>query len=479
MKVSANKGILYLTISSFVFMLSGYAINVWLGKQLGPINYGIYGVVISLMTAINIIQSSGLPQAVTKFIASSKAGSEEILRASLSIQAISTAVLTIFFILFANLFSKILGDTSLASYLQLVAFVLPFYAVFSIYIAYYNGLNEFKKQSILYIAYSIAKLVLVVGLVYVFHLYGAIAGFIISPIVALFFGFRMPRKVAIPPGLYKSLILFSLPLVGYAILSTLQLSIDLLFVKALSADNVSSGLYTAGQNIARIPFYALSAFALILFPLVTKSIHTEAVAETGRRIREVLRNLLLLLVPGTLLIALTSRQLLTLLYSVQYESAGASLALLVIGLAFLTILNALTYVLVGADRPVAAMALSGAGVAITSTICLFAIPSYGLLGAALGTTVGASITTVIAFIILSRRFPGIFPWVNTAKIFVAALAMYLTYILAYSYFQSLYSSLFLLPVLYIILTFVYGIILLLTREVTQQDLAIVKRLKPN
>jgi O-antigen/teichoic acid export membrane protein len=99
----------------------------------------------------------------------------------------------------------------------------------------------------------------------------------------------------------------------------------------------------------------------------------------------------------------------------------------------------------------------------------------GLLGAALGTTVGASITTVIAFIILSNRFPGIFPWVNTAKISAAALAMYITYSLTNGYFHSPY----LLPVLYIILTFVYGIILLLTKEVTRQDLAIVKRLKPN
>jgi O-antigen/teichoic acid export membrane protein len=474
-----SKSAFYLFCSSIVFIISGYLINIWLGKQLGPAGYGIYGVIISLMTAINVIQASGLPQSTTKFIASGTRDSNEILKASLVLQIISTAFLTLLFFALAVPLSLLLNDSTLTSYIRLTSFILPAYAIFALYVSYYNGLHDFKRQALLNIAYSVAKLVSIIGLVYVFHLYGAIAGFIISPIVALFFGFRMPRKVAIPPGLYKSLILFSLPLVGYAILSTLQLSIDLLFVKALSADNVSSGLYTAGQNIARIPFYALSAFALILFPLVTKSIHTEAVAETGRRIREVLRNLLLLLVPGTLLIALTSRQLLTLLYSVQYESAGASLALLVIGLAFLTILNALTYVLVGADRPVAAMALSGAGVAITSTICLFAIPSYGLLGAALGTTVGASITTVIAFIILSRRFPGIFPWVNTAKIFVAALAMYLTYILAYSYFQSLYSSLFLLPVLYIILTFVYGIILLLTREVTQQDLAIVKRLKPN
>ena len=35
--------------SSLVFMISGYLINLWLGKQLGPASYGIYGVIISLI----------------------------------------------------------------------------------------------------------------------------------------------------------------------------------------------------------------------------------------------------------------------------------------------------------------------------------------------------------------------------------------------------------------------------------------------
>jgi stage V sporulation protein B len=256
----------------------------------------------------------------------------------------------------------------------------------------------------------------------------------------------------------------------------LQLSIDLLFIKALSGNNVAwAGLYTAGQNIARIPFYALSAFALILFPIVTKSIHTEEAAQTGERIRGILRNLFLLLIPGTLMIALTSRQLLALLYSSDYVAAAPSLSLLVVGLAFLTVLNALTYVLVGADRPIAAMVLSGVGVGITSAVCLWLVPMVGLSGAAWGTTVGAVATTAIAFFLLSRRFPHIVPWVSTARAVAAALAMYGVYLLIGNYFHSIYT----LPFLYIFLTLAYGIILLLTKEVTRQDLALIKGLVPH
>ena len=56
MATSIRKGLIYLTISSGMFVVAGYIVNLWLGRYLGPVNYGIYGVVISLMTMVNIIK---------------------------------------------------------------------------------------------------------------------------------------------------------------------------------------------------------------------------------------------------------------------------------------------------------------------------------------------------------------------------------------------------------------------------------------
>ena len=75
---SLSKGAFYLTFSTIIFVLSGYLINVILGRQLGPSSYGIYGIIITLMTTINLTQVSGLPQAVAKYIAEEELESEEI-----------------------------------------------------------------------------------------------------------------------------------------------------------------------------------------------------------------------------------------------------------------------------------------------------------------------------------------------------------------------------------------------------------------
>lgn len=51
----------YSGISQTVFILSGYIINFWLAGYLGPENYGIYGVIISLITIVEPIPTSGFP----------------------------------------------------------------------------------------------------------------------------------------------------------------------------------------------------------------------------------------------------------------------------------------------------------------------------------------------------------------------------------------------------------------------------------
>ena len=55
-----------------LFILVGYAINIVLGRLLGPINYGIYGVLVSLISVANILQTSGLTQSMAKYIAANE-----------------------------------------------------------------------------------------------------------------------------------------------------------------------------------------------------------------------------------------------------------------------------------------------------------------------------------------------------------------------------------------------------------------------
>ena len=56
-----------LTLASLIYLIAGYGATLFLARKLGPEQYGRYGVIISVMTLINLMQTSGLPQAVSKY----------------------------------------------------------------------------------------------------------------------------------------------------------------------------------------------------------------------------------------------------------------------------------------------------------------------------------------------------------------------------------------------------------------------------
>src|SRR5579864_1093916 len=133
------------------------------------------------MTTINFTQTTGLPQAVAKFIAEDEKKTDSILKSGLVLQIISTLLISCLLFLLATPISKLLKDISLVPYIQLSAVVFPLYGIYSVYLNYYNGLHYFKTQAFMSMTYSIIKLVSMIVFIYFFHIYGAILGFIISP----------------------------------------------------------------------------------------------------------------------------------------------------------------------------------------------------------------------------------------------------------------------------------------------------------
>ena len=469
MKTNLKEGTVYLSIASLVFIATGYLINISLGRILGPSLYGIYGVIISLMTAINLTQTAGLPQAIAKFVAEDEKNADGVLKSGLALQVTSTLIASIIFFLFAKPIALLLKDTSLIPYLQLSAVVFPLYGIYSVYLNYYNGLHFFKRQAAMGIGYALIKVIAVLGLVYVFHVYGAILGFIISPLIALFIGIHIPRvKNRFP---YKRLIFFSLPLIGVAIFSNLLQSIDLFFVKAILHINMFTGYYTANQNIAEIPFYGVVAIASVLFPSISRHVSRNLVRETKLLIRNSLRITLLILLPSVLLISATSLSILQLLFSSTFSQGAESLAILTIGNFFFTLFIILTTIISGSGSPGKSSILAGIGVILSAIFCILFTPHFGLNGAAWATTVASFFVMIGAGIIVYRKFGVLFDIKSSCKIFIASLVIY-------GIARVIVLPVMLLPVLYLFLFGIYGGLLFVMKEITEEDVSLIRSLIP-
>lgn len=451
-------------------MAAGYLVNIFLGRSLGPVAYGTYGVIISLMTAVNLMQTAGLPQAVAKYIAEDENKADEVLKSGLLIQIVATVLLTVLFFILAKPLALLLHDVKLVPYIQLASLILPLYGIFALYTGYYNGLHNFKRQSVLNILYALLKVIAVLVLVSLFQLIGAIVGFIISPIAAIMTGIKIPKKVrqSFP---YKKIILFSLPLIGFAIFSNLLQSIDLFFVKALMHSNKATGFYTANQNIAEIPFYAVTALAGVVFPGISRSVSQKLKEHTKKLILMSLRSALLILLPSILLISATSFYLLTFLFSSSYQLGATALSILVIGNGFFTLFTIMAMIISGSGFPLTSSILSGIGVIISSLVCIWLIPLFGLLGAAMATTIASFLVMLGAAVIVYLNFGVLLSVQSFLKILVASLIIYL---LA----KIIILPVILLPFLYIFLFGIYILLLILLKEITRDDVALLYSLLP-
>ncbi len=470
MRKNLIHGTMVLTISSIIFLISGYLINLWLGRHLGPETYGVYGIIISLMTVVNIIQTSGLPQATSKFIAEDHVGPDIILLPAFYLQLISTLFLTIIFMILANPLALLLKDQSLADYIKLSALILPFYGIFSLYSGYYNGLHSFKKQAVMSIVYSFVKVLGVVGFVLLFQLRGAILGFIVAPIIALFFGSHWPKATIAFP--YKKLIYYSLPLIGFAVLSTLPISLDLFFVKYILRDNHLTGLYNAAGNIADIPFFALSSFAVVLFPSISQLTSQNNLSEAKITVENALRVVLIILIPACALLSAGSRGVLSLLYSNAYLGASQPLSVLAFGIGFLTLFSILASVLNGAGQARQSLFYALAGIIVSATACLVLIPKMGITGAAWSTTAGSFISFYFAYRSVHRSLGAGFKLQTILKVGVLSSLIYLVV-------NKNILPVMTLPFFYLGLFTVYLFLLYLIKEISEDDLLLIKKLIPS
>jgi stage V sporulation protein B len=465
------KGAIYLSLSAFLFMLSGYIANIWLGRHFGPKVYGQYGVIIALISLINIMQTSGLPQALAKFVAENPKEKDGILKSALNIQIISTLSVALLFAAFAPTIATLLKDKELVKYLRLSALVFPLYGIYSVYVGYYNGLHEFKHQAKLNGIYAVAKAFGIILLSLIFKLYGAIAAFIIAPVFALIFGFYLPSKNSRRFS-RRSLIVFALPIIIFSLATTLFLSLDLLFVKSLlSNDKPATGFYIAAQNIALVIYFCMSAASSVILPSISANLALGLSNKVAILIRNSLRYMLMILAPIAAIMAATCSQLIKIIYSDKYSNGAPALKILLIAYVLLAIFALFSNILNGGSRPYIPVKAAIPGLLATGTLCSLLIPKYGIIGAAIATLSGVCISVIICGIFIWKIFRFNYPFMSILKILLLSLLLYAIA----SWFNA---NLIELPVMYLILTIIYIAALILFNELTAEDKTQILNLLP-
>lgn len=468
-------GAIFLMGAQAVVLLLGYITHPIIGRLLGPGSYGIFSLVLSVQSIFGLFLTLGVPVAIARFVAQDEEHAQSILRQGSRIQMIVAIALAAVVAAASPLIASLLNDSTLTPYLAFCAIIIFCQALYPVYAQYLSGMHQFNKQAALTSLYAVAKLAGALALIYFFHVYGALAGFAVGGITAALIGWFWTRPIggSAPTKLHlKAFLSFAgtyvLILVGLQIL----ISLDLFMVKAILKDNTLTGYYSSSVTLSRISYMLLQALGFVLLPSVAKLTQPGASQrEAAKFISATIRYLIALIVPAVALAATTSKPLLILFFSQEYIPAAPALTILMVGVGGLAFYLLLSNVVSGAGKPHVSLYIIGGLLLMSGVLGWWLIPRFGLVGAALQTTITSLVGLAVISIYTFKKFAIPVPLRSTLNILLAtAFAVAITYA-----WQA--TPITLLPQ-YVVVGLIYILALFILQEITPDDRQRIANIHP-
>jgi len=397
----------YMISSEAIYFLSGYLVHIVAANNVSPLDYGRFGIVMSLMGIIYVLLSSGLPQSLTKHIAEgfdAKQTYFKVLRYQLIIS------LVLFALLFSSSthISTLLGDKDLEVYIKAVSFLIPLRSIFHINRGFLNGLSNFGYSSIMSVVNNIGKsLLAIIFLLMGYGVLSMIGSYIVATFLAMVLSFKYIYNTGMPTGKKtksSNLLFFSVPLIIFTICYTIIDCIDIFFIKAMIADSNATGYYNGAKVISSTIMAIGFAISYTTLPYVSKINSNQNHYEMQNFIGNVMRYLFLILCPITICISLTSAELIALFFPIDYVIASDSLKVLTISTSFFAIFVVQASIITGLGNPKLPMITSLFLIPIFIILNVQLIPKYGMVGSPISSLICTITGTVILSSFLIRRY---------------------------------------------------------------------------
>jgi stage V sporulation protein B len=513
---AAQRGFVVITGAKIWFLLTATVLNIGLPRLLGdPARFGDFAVVNTFISILNMVVLTGALQVVSKRVSESPDNAWAVRRGALRLMGGVGLVLLIALVAGADLISRVLfRDPSLATLLRVASAITVAYGIYAVLIGLLNGLKQFTRQAMFDMTFATLKLGLILALVLAgFSVLGALAGFALAATLIAAAAYVLTRPLvprpAGPPA-PVALGAFMLQVMGYTLLINVLLQGDVLVVKAatlgpvldaltqghdrlgalvaatgldpsglpeaLAAESTAilSGLYRATKNVSLISYQAVIAITFVIFPLISRATFQVDRDATRAYVRQTFRAASLLVALVATLLAAGGEPLLAFLFGDAYRVATPALLPLLGAMACFALLFVLANILTAGGHPLDAMLLAAAAVAI-QLVALFVVLAGTTAGpavlsnAALVTLGSIAVSLVAGCVVVVRRFATPLPVLNLARIGAAsALALAALIPVGLEGIPGIFVRFAIAGVVFV------GVILA-SREVTKDELALVTR----
>jgi O-antigen/teichoic acid export membrane protein len=419
----AQRGTRQFLLARLCVVLFGYGATAILTRQLGPSAYGIYGVIISQVLWIEILNNAGMAGAIAKLMADGRYNQNEIERSARALLVALSVLLLAVCWLTAPRVASLMRIPDGAVLFRIALIDLPFMAIFTCYDGILNGRRAFGVLAGAHVLYGSMKLVGVAALVVLgLSLQRAFIVFVFSTCVVCvaltiryrLHGFRPSSRVM------REMAWLAAPMALYLVANQVLLSLDLWSLKALWEGKVEVvGRYVAAMNVAKILMVVPGAQAGVLFASIAWALAAHDTARVRRHIHDATRFTLIIGAAAFVILSLDASEILSLLFSRPYMEGGRFLPLQLAGFCFFGLLDAFAHVLMAVGRRwfVAAVLIATVPLVWLSNYLL--IPRIGPMGAATSMVMGLALACCLIGAMVYRHFGSLVQIAMLLRVLVA------------------------------------------------------------
>jgi O-antigen/teichoic acid export membrane protein len=466
----AARGTLQLMIGRMLFFVSGYLVTVILARGLGPVEYGVYGLILSILLWIEQIGDFGIPEAAAKLIPEDADRAATVQKTTQTLLAIVFLLLFVFAWLACPAFTRLFDIPEGTGLFRVAILDIPFTGIYFAYQGILTGHRNFRAISGGLAVYGLTKLFgISIALLLGLSIFSALIVNIIGTIGGLLFlAIYISPKLCRPSLGHSRIILhLAFPIALLILASQILWNLDLWSLKLIGSERAEIiGMYVAALNLARVPAFAFCAVNGVILPSLSMAVAQQDAAMMRRYVQGAGRFLWVTLLPSCSLVALTAEDLMRLVFSDLYSRGASFLVLQVFAFALLGVAHAFGEMLVARGSPYSVARIALVHIPLALVLNLTLIPHLGALGAATAFALTAlSLTSITGFLVF-RRLGSVVEASTFVRVVLATALMALVSL------QIPWSGPWLL-VKYSVLLSVYGLALIVLGELKRDDLKLL------
>lgn len=385
--------------------------SIVVARLLGPTNFALYGIALTLPTLLFSFSNLGVDQAIIRYVARlQQEGSIEtawrILKAGYAIRlAVALVSMSVGFVIASSFTTEILLRTGIVGFVQLATITVPLQASFWYSYQGFKGINRMSLSAVVRSLQAVSKAVISIALIWLgFSILGAITGFVLSYALAGLSGIVALWYMAEKQGgseaneqvvKIRDVVKFGLSLYMLTILSDGINQVRLILL-ANNFDDVLIGNFNAASNLSVILLGFTVALVGVLFPAFSRLSARLSPSQMSNAFNRALNYVALPVIPVAFLTIAMADQISLFLYGVDYEITPEFLRFLaLIPLAIVLGANVMESFMNGIGKSRYSLLIWMSYFTVFLATAFMLIGTWGIIGVIIAQLIGRVVSSII------------------------------------------------------------------------------------